>query len=59
MNYNRQVLNSSYDSNYYNMNRVLKLPAIIVSVFLMGYFLEVAIDDFGISPLVENTIELI
>ncbi len=41
------------------MKHVLKLLAIIVSVFLAGYFLESAIDESDASPFVENTLEII
>ncbi len=41
------------------MKHILKLLAIIVSVFLAGYFLESAMDDLGVAPLVENTVGMI
>lgn len=41
------------------MKHALKLLAIIVLVFLAGYFLESAMDDLGVAPLVENTVEII
>ena len=42
-----------------NVKHVLKLLAIVVPVFLIGYFLEVAIDELGVPPLMLNTIEII
>ncbi|VVB88283.1 PAS fold protein [uncultured archaeon] len=42
-----------------NAKHVLKLLAIIITVFLIGYFLEVTIDEFNVSRSVENIIEII
>ena len=37
----------------------MKLLATVILVFLAGYFLEVAIDESGTPPFVENTLEII
>jgi PAS domain S-box-containing protein len=41
------------------MKHELKLPIIIVSLFLLGFFLELTLDASGVSHSMENTFEIL